>query len=226
MKRRTRSHSHRWRRRLPNWLVDLAGLAGFVAALVGEIHVYGTSEPVVLGLIAVGIAFFGIPSYVRFMRLVYQPEPLGALYRLIEGFRFSIAALAGVVAVAWIQDEGPVHPDRGVFVAAAEIIPVLAIALAIEGRTVNASRSWWAGRGFLVLATFLVFGWGEYNALAVLAADQPTRDRLAWVGGALAMGFASLVILAVIGPVAALEKDDPAGRSQGTAGSEGTSPDR
>jgi hypothetical protein len=114
--------------------------------------------------------------------------------------------LAGVVA-AWVSPRST--ESRGFFALAAQVLPVLLLALAIEARvfgifprraaqgdklarTMEQAR-WWLGVG-----TVIVLLVGELHALWALSNDP--AERTAWIEyGALAWGFTTVGTLAILG---------------------------
>jgi hypothetical protein len=82
--------------------------------------------------------------------------------------------------------------------AAAQVIPILVLALALEARMLGLRMQDHIDRG-LSLPVLAFIGLGEYKALAALVADEPAP--IDQVSGAIAAGFVAVVLTGLIGTI-------------------------
>ena len=97
-----------------------------------------------------------------------------------------------------------VHANRQYFSSAAEIIPVLLLTLAVEGRAFSLRQlptDDWIGKELLkisALGTMSILASGEAFALIATTQDVPSHLLTGVVAGALAAGFAGVMLFSVL----------------------------
>jgi hypothetical protein len=135
------------------------------------------------------------------LALISWQTPWRALYRGLEAFRFTIPFGAGLVVRGVIQAQVNAPAHIAFYVAAAQLIPVLALVFAVEGRISAATRGARPSLGLLAAVAFGVMAWGEYVSLRVLASGHSTAHDVSLVGWALATAAFYIIVLAIIGPI-------------------------
>jgi hypothetical protein len=183
-----------------NWLSDFLIIGGLSAALALELYLYGTSEPWAIALIAAFLLPFAFVQYANLSRLTVHPSLWRFLLRALGRLRFSFPLAAGAAAALAIG-EPKALPSMAFFEAAAQLIPLLALVLAVEGRAYAFGRSESPGRLALVLYTFAAMGIGELFCLRALAFQKVGDHDFALVSGVLVTTFISILFLALLGPV-------------------------
>jgi hypothetical protein len=87
------------------------------------------------------------------------------------------------------------HAERGFYEAAAQVIPVLFLALAVEARFSIIGKT--DTDTYLRLAAIYALGIGEFGSLSALATDKPGGETFAIVAGALMAVAVAVAIFAV-----------------------------
>jgi hypothetical protein len=176
-------------------------VVGGLGALVAEIALHGFSEPGWLALafvIALPGLFFVV---VATLALASWQTPWRVLFRGLEALRFSIPFGGGLVVRGVIQAQVNTPAHIAFYEAAAQLIPVLALVFAVEGRISAATRGARPSLGVLAAVAFGVMAWGEYVSLRVLASGHSTAHDVSLVGWALATAAFYIIVLAIIGPM-------------------------
>jgi hypothetical protein len=181
------------------WASDFLLIVVFGTALVAELLEYGASEPWILALLGVVLVPVVLIQYVNLVTLLGRPRLWKFLLYWLGIFRLSIPALGAVVAITVIG-ESKRPPSVAFFGASAQLIPFLAIILAVEGRTYSIARTRSPGRLLLVINTFIGMAIGEFICLRVLARQHVERYDLAIVSGVLVAVFLSILLIALLGP--------------------------
>lgn len=167
---------------------------------------------------ALGLALrsgsLAIPDFVTWLRfatvLIFVMLFVGGVL-LREGFIREGVSLPIVrasapllVFVAGLLFTG-IQADREFFSTSAQVIPILLLALAIEGRAFSLESfpgDHWLGREVLkvsAITTMVVLASGEAFALAATTQDTPSPLATGFVVGALGAGFAGVMMLSVLG---------------------------
>jgi hypothetical protein len=97
-----------------------------------------------------------------------------------------------------IQFAGEPHASLSFDEVAAQVIPVLLLALALEARFFRLHRIREPLDLAAALFTMLVLGCGEFYALQGIADNRPEHAGL--IGGAIAAGFVAVAVAALTGP--------------------------
>lgn len=149
----------------------------------------------VVQLVGYTPTFLAIASYVVFGVLVLAlllsaaVSPTGRAWQRL--FLPIPAFLAVVVAV------GEAEASPRFFETAAQVIPVLVIAIALENRAFRPEGPWMPARMYAA-TTLVIVAWGEYEALRAISAGG--EGDTAVVSGALAAAGVSLISAALFGP--------------------------
>jgi hypothetical protein len=174
-----------------HWLTDLAlglGAAGIIAIEV----LYGVPHPWLILI----VAFLLMPLVGLHTLNLMTALSKTAVLTWMERVRFSIPVFFGWVAGVWIWLAAE-PPSVAFFDACAQLIPVLVLVLAIEGRFFAGPRF----RAPLVLVTVAVLGVAEFFSLRAIATERTSIDVFSFVGGALVVAFVSVTLLAILGPL-------------------------
>ncbi len=109
-------------------------------------------------------------------------------------YGLGIAFLAFVGTASALNLSGS-HAERGFYEAAAQVIPVLFLALAVEARFSIIGKT--DADAYLQLGTIYALGIGEFASLSALASDKPGGEAFSIVAGALVAAAVAVAIFAV-----------------------------
>jgi hypothetical protein len=193
---RTQRPASTWR----EWLADYVVIAVFGVALAAELHSHGTQHPYAIVLISVFLVPFVVVQWSNFLALTARPSLWRFLLRWLDRLRFSVPLAAGAAAGMAIGESSD-RPAVGFFEASAQLIPLLALVLAVEGRTYALRSGETPGRLILVVYTFAAMGVAEFICLRILAQQEVGRYDLSIVGAVLVTVFVSILLLALLGPI-------------------------
>jgi hypothetical protein len=126
---------------------------------------------------------------------VYAALPADALAINLYRYRWLLCIAAFLLTLVLTEN----HEAGAAFhSAAAQVIPILVLALALEARMLGLRMQDHIDRG-LSLPVLAFIGLGEYKALAALVADEPAP--IDQVSGAIAAGFVAVVLTGLIGTI-------------------------
>ena len=170
--------SHAMRRWLP---LVLLGVAITTMTLVSVASASPEAAPWVIGAAVLGMTLGVVNAAVSAERVE----------RYLSALAFGFAVLAYLVAV-WIA------PATGgsmeFYEAAAQVIPVLVLALAVEAQAFSLRGDFQAITG---LVTLYALAWGEYEALRAVFYHAPANPRV--VVGAISAGFVAAAVIGLAG---------------------------
>jgi hypothetical protein len=141
--------------------------------------------------------FVGVWIGATFMYLVAR-LPVSRWLAALDASLIVLPLLTYIVTAVVIDNAANDAGALEFYSASATIIPILLLALAIEGRVFQVQRL--GDRPELVgiaLMTLALLGFGEYHALKSLFTGEP--GGASSVGGAIAAGFIGIAALAVSG---------------------------
>ena len=123
-------------------------------------------------------------------------SPPEATRQVLAALGLVVPVLAFVITLYAIGDAQP--RSLAFHESAAQVIPVLALALAVDARVFSLRRVHDGGDVVVALALVGFLAGGEYEALRALYSGAPERADI--VGAAIAAGFAGLASAALTGP--------------------------
>jgi hypothetical protein len=137
--------------------------------------------------------------------LLVRPS-IETLRAFVGYFRWLLVVLAFVVGSLAVGVDPKAQPEF--FSVSAQIIPVLLLAIALEARMLGTMRD----KTDLVLAVFVVsfLALGEFFALRAVAHGSGDGEAVSVVAGAIAAGFAGILVGAFGLPPAAPARDGDA----------------
>jgi hypothetical protein len=131
--------------------------------------------------------------------------------------RFSVPPLVGTLGFLVLQLTGGLDPkpaSQAFYETVAQVIPVVALVLAVEGRFHVAARGQWPFRAVVgIMWAFIAMGAAEVVALHAIAVGRSNRFDLPFVGAALITGFTSILLLVLLGPAASEQMGGRTSRS-------------
>jgi hypothetical protein len=177
----------------------------FGCFFIAELSFHGSRHPVALLGSLIPFTLFSI-------LLVHDLDVLTAssrretwdnFFKVLNATRLSLPLLLGWVTVLVV--ELAVRSTRAApafYETVAQVIPVVALVMAVEGRLYAAARQRRPFRpAVTVMWGFLAMAVGETVALYAIAVQRSNQYSLPLVSGALVAGFASILFLALLGPM-------------------------
>jgi hypothetical protein len=189
----------------------LTAITGFLIwGLVKEIHSTDkASKPFWLALTCILLVIVGFPLFSGFMARTYMEEPWVPVYRFLDTMRINLSLAAGLVTFLVVRSTANGAGSLEYYRTAAELIALLAIALAVEARFSAAATSDLPFRGVAVFFGFVAITYGGYICLHVLATQRATHGDFAVVAGVLAGIAVAVALLAALGPMPYRRSQDP-----------------
>jgi hypothetical protein len=173
------------------------------AFLVTELIVDGTSDPPAIVAAAVPFTIFFSLLVINIGLLTgFWGAPRQTFFRYLTAVRFSLPLLIGWVGFLTLDlTSGSDRVSQAFYETVAQVIPVIALVLAVEGRFYVAAHGKWPVRAvFGMLLAFLAMGAGELIALHAVAVESSNRYDMPFVGATLITGFVSILLLVLLGP--------------------------
>jgi len=171
-------HSHAMRRWLPPVLF---GVAITTMTLVSVAFASPEAVPWIIGATVLGMTLGVVNAAVSAERVE----------RYLSALAFGCAVLAYLVA-AWIAPA--TGGSMAFYEVAAQVIPVLVLALAVEARAFSLRGEFQAITG---VVTLYVLAWGEYEALRAVFYHAPASPKV--VVGAISAGFVAAAVIGLAG---------------------------
>lgn len=171
--------------------LQLAFLLG--AAIIGALFL---GKPLLWAAALLAYLLLGLVLDVAFVS-AYRQWPLKAWSDFLDQIRLALPLGAFVVTLLLVSSLGSREGSATFHEAGAQIIPILLLALALEGRTFQVARFRDPTELF---AAFIVLGFlavGEYCALRAVYSGQPASGDV--VAAAIAAGFVGVAVLALSG---------------------------
>ena len=187
--------------RLRFWLSDFAIMTFLVGVIFAELVLHDGRHIYVYVVAAVLLFPFVSIHVGNFMRLTAHPALWRFLLVWLTRLRLSIPLTFGSWAGIVIAMEAEGTPKIAFFNLCAQIIPVLALVLAIEGRFFRVGFGKAPGRLVLLLYTFAAMAYGEYVSLHAVAYETIGKYDLPTVSAVLITAFTALALLALLGPM-------------------------
>jgi hypothetical protein len=208
--------------RVIDWFFSTRALAiwsfVYAAVLVADLSLEGTKNP--LFIVAATVPFCILFSLLLFdlaVRTGFIRKPRETTFKLLEAVRFTFPVLVGWLALGTLAlTTYSKHASQAFYETVAQVIPVMALVLAVEGRFYTAARKDWPFRWILSwMVAFLAMGLGELVSLLAIASERSRQLDLPIVGATLVTGFVAILFLARLGPIEVTEQREEGGREAG-----------